>query len=148
VEQEGNKSNMLNPLQEYLGEVLELRLDNSNPKSLVEKQVHKFLRISKRTCNRYKRIVPAKECYSVATREENKNTLFLILDIEYQKELQEVGLQGYEVADEGDQAMEGSKDHEIPHEIIQEREEGQMYNNKPIEREYQVTEVLESRRLP
>ena len=78
VEQEGNESDMLNPLQEYVGQVLELRLDYGDPTSLVAQQVQEFLRHSKRTCDRYKKIVPVKDCYSVATREENENTLFLI----------------------------------------------------------------------
>lgn len=39
VEQEGNESEMLNPLQEYVGEVLVLRVDHGDPTSLVERQV-------------------------------------------------------------------------------------------------------------
>jgi hypothetical protein len=93
---------MLNPLQEYVGEVLELRLDHGDPTSLVEQQVQEFLRNGKRTCDRYKKIIPAEECYSVATREENKNTLFLIPDIESQGKVQEVEGQGYKVANRGD----------------------------------------------
>jgi hypothetical protein len=72
---------MLNPLQEYVEQVLKLRLDHSDPTSLVVQQVQEFLCYSKRTCDKYKKIVPAKDCYSIATREENKNTLFLILGI-------------------------------------------------------------------
>jgi hypothetical protein len=102
VEQEGNKSNMLNPLQEYVRKVLKLRLDHGDPTSLVEQHVQEFLRNGKRTCDRYKKIIPAKECYNIATREENKNTLFLILDIKSQREVQEAEGQGYEVVEEGD----------------------------------------------
>ena len=81
VEQEGNERDMLKPLQEYVGEVLELRVDYSNLASLVKQQVQEFLQISKRTCDRFKKNIPTEECYNVATREENKNTLFLILDV-------------------------------------------------------------------
>jgi hypothetical protein len=94
----GNKSELLNPLQEYR-EVLALRVDRSNLTSLVKQQVQEFLHISKRTCNRYKKIIPAKECYSVATREENKNTLFLILDVGLLREVEE---QGYKAPKGGD----------------------------------------------
>jgi hypothetical protein len=59
-----------------------MRVDYSDLTSCVEKKVQKFLHNSKRTCNRYKKIISAKDCYNIATIEENKNTLFLILDIE------------------------------------------------------------------
>ncbi len=39
VERVGNESDMLNPLQEYVGKVLELRLDHGDLTSLVERQV-------------------------------------------------------------------------------------------------------------
>ena len=81
VEREGNESDMSNLLQEYVREVLELKVDHGDPTSLVEQQVQEFLRNGKRTCDRYKKIIPAEECYRVATREENKNTLFLIPEI-------------------------------------------------------------------
>ena len=73
---------MLNLLQEYAKKVLKIRVDYSNLTSRVEDKVQEFLRNSKRTCNKYKKIISAKDCYSVATIEENKNTLFLILGIE------------------------------------------------------------------
>jgi hypothetical protein len=58
-----------------------LRVEYSNLTSLVKQQVQEFLYNSKRTCDRYKKIIPTKECYSIASRKENKNTLFLILAI-------------------------------------------------------------------
>jgi len=81
VKQKGNKSKILNPLQENVREVLVLRVNRSDLTSLVEQQVQNFLRNSKRTCDRYKKIIPTKNCYDVATKAENKNTLFLIPDI-------------------------------------------------------------------
>jgi hypothetical protein len=81
VEHEGNKSEMLNPLQEYARKVLKIRVDYSNPTSCVKDKVQEFLHNSKRTCDKYKKIISAKDCYSVATIEKNKNTLFLILSI-------------------------------------------------------------------
>jgi hypothetical protein len=94
----GNKSKLLNPLQEYK-EVLALRVNRGDPTSLVKQQVQEFLHISKRTCDKYKKIILAKECYSIATREENKNTLFLILDIRLLREVEE---QGYKAPKGGD----------------------------------------------
>jgi hypothetical protein len=82
VEREGNESEMLNPLQEYAGKVLEMRVDHGDPTSCVKDKVQEFLRNGKRTCDKYKKIISAEDCYSVATIEENKNTLFLILGIE------------------------------------------------------------------
>jgi hypothetical protein len=107
---EGNKSELLNPLQEYR-EVLALRVDRGNPTSFVKQQVQEFLRISKRTCDKYKKIIPTKECYSVATREENKNTLFLILDVRLLREVEE---QGYKAPKGGDQAVKDLSVHETP----------------------------------
>jgi hypothetical protein len=107
---EGNESELLNPLQEYK-EVLALRVDRSNPTSLVKQQVQEFLYISKRTCDRYKKIIPVKECYSVATREENKNTLFLILDVRLLREVEE---QGYKAPKGGEQAVEDLSAHKAP----------------------------------
>jgi hypothetical protein len=46
----------------------------------------------------------------------------LILDIESQGEALEAEGQRYEVAEEGDQTIEGLKDREIPYEIIEEQE--------------------------
>jgi hypothetical protein len=128
--------------------VLVLRVEYSDPTSLVEQQVQKFLYNGKRTCDRYKKIIPIEECYSVATREENKNTLFLIPAIESQGEAPEVEGQGYEIVEEGDQAMEGLKDYEIQYETIQEQEVKQAHDHGATEREHQVTQVLESRRIP
>ena len=107
---EGNKSKLLNPLQEYK-EVLALRVDCGDLTSLVKQQVQEFLRISKRTCDRYKKIILAKECYSVATREENKNTLFLILDVRLLREVEE---QGYKALEGGEQAIKDLSAHEAP----------------------------------
>lgn len=59
-----------------------MRVDYSDPTSHVEEKVQEFLHNGKRTCDRYKKIIPTEDCYSVATREENKNTLFLIPNIE------------------------------------------------------------------
>jgi hypothetical protein len=148
VEREGNESNMLNPLQEYVGKVEEMRVDHGDPTSRVEEKVQEYLRDGKRTCDRYKKIISAEDCYSMATIEENKNTLFLIPDIESQGEALEAEGQRYEVVEEGDQTMGGLKDREIPHEIIEEREMEQWHDRETTEREYQVTEVLESRRTP
>jgi hypothetical protein len=39
VEREGNKTDMLNPLQEYVGEVEEIRVDHGDPTSRVEEKV-------------------------------------------------------------------------------------------------------------
>jgi hypothetical protein len=105
---------MLNPLQENIREVLVLRVDRSNLTSLVEQQVQNFLRNSKRTCDKYKKIIPTKNCYDVATRAENKNTLFLIPDIKSQGKVQE--------ADRVDQAIEDLIGHEISHEFINKQE--------------------------
>jgi hypothetical protein len=147
VEREGNESVMLNPLQEYVGKVLEMRVDHGDPTSRVEEKVQKYLRDGKRTCDRYKKIISAEDCYSVATIEENKNTLFLIPDIESQEKEQEADGQGYQVADGGDQAMEGLQDHEIPYKAIQEQEVEHMHDYEVTETEYQVTEVLENGRM-
>jgi hypothetical protein len=72
---------MLNLLQEYVKEVLKLKVNYSNSTSLVKQQVKEFLHNSKRTCDRYKKIILAKKCYNIATRKKNRNTLFLILAI-------------------------------------------------------------------
>jgi hypothetical protein len=42
VERGGNESDMLKPLQEYVGKLLELRVDHGDPTSLVEEQVQNF----------------------------------------------------------------------------------------------------------
>ena len=144
VEREGNESDMLNPLQEYVGKVVEMRVDHGDPTSLVKDKVQEFLSKGKRTCDRYKRIISAEDCYSVATIEENKNTLFLIPGIESQGEAQEAEGQGYEVADRGDQAMEGLKGHEIPHEIIQEREVYQAHDPEVLQQQIQEEESDDS----
>jgi hypothetical protein len=101
VEREGNENNMLQPLQEYIGKVLELIVDYGDPSSLVEYQVLEFLRIGKRTCDRHKKYIPAEECYSVATSKENKNTLFLIPDVGSQEKAEEC-----EMLKGGDKSME------------------------------------------
>jgi hypothetical protein len=73
---------MLNLLQEYAKKVLKIRVDYNNLTSCVKDKVQEFLHNNKRTCNKYKKIISAKDCYSIATIEKNKNTLFLILGIE------------------------------------------------------------------
>jgi hypothetical protein len=137
---EGNESDMLNPLQEYR-EVLALRVDRGDPTSLVKQQVQEFLRIGKRTCDRYKKIIPAEECYSVATREENQNTLFLIPDVGLPREAEE---HGYEAPEGGDQAVEDLSAHEAPQEIIQKQEMKQTQDREAPEGEYHVTEGLKN----
>ncbi len=84
----------------------------------------------------------------MATRQENKNTLFLIPDIESQGGAQEAEGQGYEMAEGGCQAMEELKDNETRHEIIQGGEVEQACDLEVTGREYQATEVLENRRIP
>ena len=121
VEREGNESDMLNPLQEYVGEVLELRVDHGDPSSHVEQQVREFLHKGKRTCDRYKRYIPENECYSVATREENKNTLFLIPGLELQVEAAGQG----QVPEGGVRTTEGLGGPEAPPENIREQRERQ-----------------------
>jgi hypothetical protein len=93
VEREGNESDMLNPLQEYPGRVRVQRVERGDPTSSVAKAVQVFLDMGKRTCDRYKKFIPAEECYSMATRAENNNTLFLIPDLGYQKEGQRYDVQ-------------------------------------------------------
>jgi hypothetical protein len=102
-----NESDTLNLLPEYAGYERVVQVDNGDPTSLIAQQVNDFLSIGKRTCDRYKKYVPAGECYNVATREENKNTLYLIPDIESQ-----ANRQSYEVTEEGG--------HGLPEEHIQE----------------------------
>lgn len=134
LEREGNESEISNPLQEYVGEVRELQVDYGDPASLVAQQVNRFLNIGKRTCDRYKKFIPAEECYSVATREENKNTLFLLPDVESQGEV--VG-QGNQAPEGGGQAMDGLRDHEVPQAVVQ-----------APEGEYQTMEGLEDDGAP
>jgi len=86
-----------------------------------------------RTCDRNKKYIPIDEYYSVATRAENNNTLFLIPDIGYQTEGQP-----YEALESGDQAMEESRDDEIRQEIGWEQE---VIQN--LEEQHQTTEALE-----
>ena len=76
---------MLNRLQEDVGEVLELRVDHGDPTSLVKQQATDFLLKGKRTYDRYRRYISSEEYHSVAIREENKNTLFLVPDIGLQR---------------------------------------------------------------
>ena len=89
--------------------------------------------MGKRTCDRHKKYIPADECYSVATRAENNNTLFLVPDVGYQTEVQR-----YEASESGGQAMEESRDNEIRQEIVWEQEV--MLN---VEGQHQTTEGLE-----
>ncbi|KAF4631824.1 hypothetical protein G7Y89_g6306 [Cudoniella acicularis] len=91
VEREGNENNMSNTLREF--------------------HVVDFLRKSKRTCDRYHKYISAEECYSVAIREENRNTLFLVPDVGLQREAEG---QGYQALEGGTQAMEGLENHKIP----------------------------------
>jgi hypothetical protein len=65
---------------------MELAIDYGDPTSRVERQVGEFLRQGMRTCDRYKKYIPEKECYRVATMPENHDTLFLIPDIGRQRE--------------------------------------------------------------
>jgi hypothetical protein len=97
--------------------VLELRVDYNNPSFLVEHQVLEFLRISKRTCDRHKKYIPAGEYYSMATSEENKNMLFLILDVGSGENAEE-----YEMLKGGDKSMEELGSYKTPQKIIQGRE--------------------------
>ena len=76
IYKEGNESEIYDPLQGC--NVEELRLDHGDPALLVQKQAQKYLSNGRRTCDRYKKLISLKECYSVATKEENQNTLFLI----------------------------------------------------------------------
>lgn len=117
MEGDGKGSDKLNTLQEYVEVVLELRVDHGDPTSLVEQQVLDFLHKGKRTCDRYNRYLSPEECYSVATREENRNTLFLLPNVALQREAEG---QGYQVPDEWDQAMESLGNHEVPQENTQE----------------------------
>jgi len=98
-------------------QALELKVDHGDPASLIEQQVRQFLQVGKRTCDRFKKNIPAEDCYRVATREENKNTLFLIPDLGSRREKEE---QDYDVPEGGDQAMEGLRGDEVPQKIIQE----------------------------
>ena len=123
VEREGNERDVLNPLQEYAGNVRVQQVERGDPTSRVAQAVQIFLDMGKRTCDRNKKYIPADECYSVATRAENNNTLFLIPDVRYQTEGQR-----YEAPESGGQAMEESRQDEIRQEI-----EGQ----------HQMTEGLE-----
>ncbi|KUJ10914.1 uncharacterized protein LY89DRAFT_723432 [Mollisia scopiformis] len=131
VEREGDESDMLSPVEEHVGEVQELKVDHGDPASLVKQIVLEFFLKGKRTCDRYKKYVPADHCYNVATREENKNTLFLIPDVHYTREA------GMGIHETPEGAMEDPRDHESTQEIIQE----------PWG-ERQVTECLEGHRTP
>ena len=125
---------MLNPLQEYPGRDVRVQwVERGDPTSSVAEAVQVFLDMGKRTCDRYKKFIPAKECYSVATRAENNNTLFLTPDVGYQREGQR-----YEAPASGGQAMEGSRGDEIRQETVQEQEVG-----LNLEEDLQVTEALE-----
>jgi hypothetical protein len=73
--------------------------------------------MGKRTYDRNKKYILADEYYSVATRAENNNTLFLIPDVEY-----EIEGQRYKVLKSGGQAIEESRDDEIRQEIVREQD--------------------------
>jgi len=133
VEREANERDVLNPLQEYAGRVRVQRVERGDPTSRVAQAVQIFLDMGKRTCDRNKKYIPADECYSVATKAENNNTLFLIPDVGYQTKGQR-----YEVPESGGQAMEESRDDEIRQEIVWEQEV--MQN---LEGQHQTTEGLE-----
>jgi hypothetical protein len=135
----------LKPLQEYIRKVQELRVGYSNPDSLVEEYIQEFLKKGKRTCNRNKKNISAKEYYSIATTEENKNILFLIPDIGLRGKAEE---QGYKIPKRGDQTVEGLSNYKILQKIIQKQEIEQTQDYKVPEREYQVTEGLENYRIP
>jgi hypothetical protein len=100
VELDSNESETLNLLPEYAGNARVIEVDYGDPTSLIAQRVNDFLTMGKRTCDRYKKYVPPEECYNVATREENKNTLFLIPDVESQ-----ANRQSYEAAEEGSHAL-------------------------------------------
>jgi hypothetical protein len=135
VELEGNECDVLNPFQEYAGHVRVQRVERGDSTSHVAQAVRIFLDMGKRTCDRYKKYIPADECYSVATRAENNNTLFLIPDVGYEAEGQR-----YEAPESGGQAMEESRDDEIRQEIV--REQDVMQN---LEGQHQAEGLEESR---
>jgi hypothetical protein len=66
--------------------VASLRVDDGDPTSLVQQRVGEFLRRGKRTCDIYNTFLPEDECYDVAIRPENQNTLFLVPDVGHQAE--------------------------------------------------------------
>jgi hypothetical protein len=131
VEREGNEHDLLNPLK--AGHVRSQTVERGDPTSHVAQAVQIFLDMGKRTCDRNKKYIPADECYSVATRAENNNTLFLIPDVGYETEGQR-----YEAPESGGQAMEESRDDEIHQEIVKEQEVVQN-----LEGQHQTTEGLE-----
>lgn len=129
VEREGNESDILDPFQEYAGRERVQTVERGDPTSRVAQAVQVFLDWGKRTCDRYKKYIPAEECYSVATQAENNYTLFLIPNVGYQREGQR-----YEAPASGGQ--EGSRDDEIRQEIAQDQE-------VDSEGDLQATEALE-----
>lgn len=54
-----------------------LLVKHDDPESLVAQKVASYLKMGKRVCDRNAKYIPAEECYKVATKEENKNTLFV-----------------------------------------------------------------------
>ena len=90
IKRKGNENNIVNSLLNYSKEVLELRIDCSNPYALIKLQVQEFLYKGKRTCNKYKKNIFAKEYYNIVIQKENNNTLFLILNTKTQSILQEI----------------------------------------------------------
>ncbi|KAH8674847.1 hypothetical protein BGZ60DRAFT_526787 [Tricladium varicosporioides] len=137
VERDGNGTDILDPSQVYTEHVRMQKVPRGDPKSQVAQAVQVFLDMGKRTCDRYKRYIPAEDCYRVATSAGNNNTLFLIPDIGYQR-----GGQFYQAPESGGQAIEG-RDGEICQEIAPVDSEGDLEATEALE-EYHEGDKTES----
>jgi hypothetical protein len=79
--------------------VASLRVDDGDPTSLIQQQVGEFLRQGKRTCDIYNTFLAEYECYDVAIRPENQNTLFLVPDVGHQAGVEEHEAQAQQFQD-------------------------------------------------
>ncbi|KAL5351936.1 hypothetical protein ACLOAV_003798 [Pseudogymnoascus australis] len=82
VDLERNAGSMMEqPLENKQEHAKCLVVKHDDPESLVAQEVANYSKMGKRVCDRNARYIPAKDCYRVATKEENKNTLFLTNDV-------------------------------------------------------------------
>jgi hypothetical protein len=91
VDLERNVGSMMEqPLENKWKHANSLLVEQDDPESLVAQEVAKYLKMGKRVCDRNAKYIPAEECYRVATKEENENTLFLTQDVGEDKVMGEV----------------------------------------------------------
>ncbi|KFY64302.1 hypothetical protein V496_03333 [Pseudogymnoascus sp. VKM F-4515 (FW-2607)] len=91
VDLERNAGSMMEqPLENKQEHAKCLVVKHDDPESLVAQEVANYSKMGKRVCDRNERYIPAKDCYRVAIKEENKNTLFLTNDVGEDKVMGEV----------------------------------------------------------